>query len=136
MLCRAIITNKNLKLFKVKSDDRCTFCLEDTETLEHLFVNCKMVKRFWNEVRKELKTNRIWEARDIMFNTIENNPKLLSNFIVLLGKVFIYTKKCQAEKLNFEIFKRWTLNIKEIENIIAVKKGKTSQHELKWLSTW
>jgi len=41
--CRAIVTNRQLHDFEIKSTDKCDFCGETTETLVHLFCSCKCV---------------------------------------------------------------------------------------------
>ena len=45
LLHRAVVTNVQLCRWKIKSTNMCTFCAEDQETLLHLFINCKEVKK-------------------------------------------------------------------------------------------
>ena len=42
-------TNARLKRIKILDDDLCSFCNEEAETLEHLFLSCAHVRKFWNE---------------------------------------------------------------------------------------
>ena len=44
------------KLFRVgiKSSPLCTFCKQYTETLSHLFVECRKIETLWNEVKHNL----------------------------------------------------------------------------------
>ena len=42
-------TNARLKRIKILDDELCYFCNEEAETLEHLFLSCVHVRKFWNE---------------------------------------------------------------------------------------
>ena len=45
---RSIVTNVQLYVLDIASDNLCTFCREEPETLIHLFCDCKIVDAFWN----------------------------------------------------------------------------------------
>ena len=45
---------------KISDIDKCTFCNEEEETIEHLLTTCKYTLTFWKEVIKWLKNLRIW----------------------------------------------------------------------------
>ena len=46
----AITTNIQLKYYKIRDNDSCTFCNGDRETISHLFIHCKFVQPLWNRV--------------------------------------------------------------------------------------
>ena len=35
---------------KIQDDDLCTFCKIESETIEHLFHDCKFVKPIWKDI--------------------------------------------------------------------------------------
>ena len=47
---RSIVTNVQLHVLDIASDNLCTFCCEKPEILIHLFCDCKIVDAFWNDV--------------------------------------------------------------------------------------
>ena len=50
IITRSIITKKKLKQFKIIQEDKCSFCAEVTETVEHLFFACQLVQCLWSKV--------------------------------------------------------------------------------------
>jgi len=61
---RILVTNKELKLFKIKNDDKCFQC-KDLDSLEHTFLECPMSVQFYQEIL-------LW------FNTLNNTHINLS----------------------------------------------------------
>ncbi|KAL9989421.1 hypothetical protein ACROYT_G003968 [Oculina patagonica] len=47
ILHRILFTNSSLFKMKISATPLCTFCDLESETLEHLFVDCEYVKSFW-----------------------------------------------------------------------------------------
>ncbi len=52
---RAIVTNDYLFKCKIKDTDKCYFCGDDVETLEHLFCDCILIKQLWNELANKVQ---------------------------------------------------------------------------------
>ena len=48
----SLVTNKFLKISGINSNDNCTFCNNEVETLEHLFWKCQKVQKFWIAIKK------------------------------------------------------------------------------------
>ena len=133
ILSKALITNVQLKHFNIRTDNLCTFCLTETETVSHLFVDCKYVICLWNQVIDSFSNLTITrDAKSIIFNNVTNNAKHLENFIVLLVKHYIYRVRCEDEKLNVIQLKRYINQIRELEFQIAFKNGKKNLHKQKW----
>ena len=42
--------NKQLKLWKVKNNDWCTFCQNEQENMLHFFVQCPFIVQLWQDV--------------------------------------------------------------------------------------
>ena len=47
---RSIVTNVQLYVLNIASNNLCTFYCEEPKTLIHLFCDCKIVDTFWNDV--------------------------------------------------------------------------------------
>ena len=104
MLCNAIITNVHLAKWKIISSELCCFCDEAPETMLHLFYECNIIKRIWQEVAKFsenlVKTGDpfIINAENIMFNRTHKDAFHVFNFITLAVKSKIYTQRCFKER--------------------------------------
>ena len=70
----AITTNVQLKWYKIKESERCTFCESEKETLIHLFVRCKYVQPLWEMITEIFGINSITEVQ-VLFNHVANNPR-------------------------------------------------------------
>ena len=64
ILNRILFTNKMLFKMKISDTDKCTFCNEEEETIEHLLNTCKYILPFWKEVIKWFKMYNIHENLD------------------------------------------------------------------------
>ena len=93
------------KINKV-DNDRCTFCSLETETIIHVLFNCNKVKEFWLAMKNWLRiqANVILHLtiKNVIFSKQENNELL--NYILLLGKYFIYKTKFLANSIRVENF--------------------------------
>ena len=81
----------------VSSTCTCTFCRETAESIEHLLF---LSSEFWKHVLSWLKDNGIYietlKGWGIIFGkfNIKDNFTLI-NHLLLLGKYYIYSKRCQ-----------------------------------------
>ena len=88
LLLNAIITNKHLHAWGIKSSNLCYFCNMHIETVSHLFCDCTIIKDFWLHVWEEIKdrfptTEEICTSREnIILNSIIDNPKHVYNLFV------------------------------------------------------
>ena len=95
-----VYTNETLYRFGLAASPSCTFCQETAESIEHLLFSCKISSEFWKHVLSWLKDNDIYietlKEWDIIFGKfdIKDNFTLI-NHLLLLGKYYIYSKKCQ-----------------------------------------
>ena len=133
IIFRSIITNVQLKWYKIKDTNVCTFCQKDAETIDHLFFRCNYTLTFFRNVYDWLKiTDLKLDMITLLFNDITTNPKLVQNLLVLLGKHYIYKCRCSQEKPNFVAFKNIVYSYKQLEEQIAYKNNKIPLHLLKW----
>ena len=92
---KILVTNSFLsKINKIESD-ACTYCKEQPEKIDHLFLRCPKIRQFWNELRTWLYTNvkveLSLEDRKILFSFDGKNE--LVNYIYVLAKFYIYQNK-------------------------------------------
>ena len=113
ILHRIIATNTFLFKISIKDNNRCTFCNTHPETILHLFWNCPHTQLFWHELEEWLKQNcgHIRDLNltkeDIIFGILkQQRADVILNFIILLGKKFIYKMKYKNTKPCLQIFKK------------------------------
>ena len=125
ILNRILFTNKMLFKMKINDTDKCTFCNEEEETIEHLLTTCKYTLSFWKEVIKWLKMYNIHENLDelkILFGVLNNNCLDLVNHIILIGKQVIHHCRSKMIKPAFDKFLNWIKRVAEIEHDIAQRR--------------
>ena len=95
-----VFTNVKLYRFGLADSPSCTFCQEEAESIEHLLFSCKISSEFWKHVLSWLKDNDIYidtlKDTDLIFGKFDiRDDFTIINHILLLGKYYIYQKKCQ-----------------------------------------
>ena len=80
LLLRAIVTNKYLYFCKLSQTDKCYFCEVNTETIEHLFWDCSIVKNFWFKVFEKFK-----DVLNVLLGYKGEENTLLINHLLLLS---------------------------------------------------
>ena len=93
-----VFTNDKLFRFGFLHAPNCTFCNEESESLEHLLLCCKVSSEFWKEVLSWLKDNDIviesfTEISFFLRFFEETEDFFIINHILLLGKYYIYVRK-------------------------------------------
>ena len=80
-------------LFKIKSHDdgKCSFCKQYSETILHLFVQCKDVKNFWSELKTHLQ---LILGIDLAINpsTIILGNLLTKTIVIPLNTIYLAAK--------------------------------------------
>ena len=110
---------------------------KEPESLAHLLSRCKVSSEFWKEVLSWLKGNNLVTDS---FNEIglflgifeESEDFLLINHVMLLGKYYIYVRKCIGSLPSLRDF---IANIRRVYNIelhIARERDKLATHFKKW----
>ena len=129
---KRLLLTSTFFIYKIKESKLCTFCKEHDELITHLFIECKMTNIFWKEVSELLNMPINLNVKTNIFNCVNPNSKMISNAIVLFGKVFIYRMRCQEKEVKILTFKNWLKEIEQIEKFIALSKDKLSLHTNKW----
>lgn len=125
------------RLFKIGyiQDPYCTFCKVNQETSNHILFECPVSKFFWNTVTDNilyrLGSCCCLSLTNVIIGFLQEEMDLL-NYIVILGKTYLWTCRRKEIKPNFEHFKK-LLEIKyETEKYIALKNNEKNLFYKKW----
>jgi len=119
----------------------CDFCNASSESNIHLCWECPIVQLFWCQIKNFLneKLNTSIESmltyQTISFCNVDINNQIKSNcinYIIILGKYFIFKSKYQKTIPNFIDFIYYLKHNLNLEGLIAEMKGKTDAHQMKW----
>ena len=138
ILNRIVFTNEKLFRFDMAESDKCALCqTTEVESIEHLLFSCKISSVFGKHVLSWLRDNDIivenLKEEDIIFGKFDvGDDFLLVNHILLLGKYYIYSQKCQKGMPSLQGFIARTRRVYNIELYIARKRGTLNKHLSKW----
>ena len=129
-----------MKKIKATTNDFCTFCKEESETIQHVFANCKHIVPLWCKLSMHILQNTgkriVFHVYNILFGeTSFSKDNKIVNFIILYTKQYIYLCLKQkriptlCELIHFLKFKY------KIEKYAYIQKLQHSTFE-KWWSTW
>ena len=125
---RTLITKKKLKIFNILQEDRCSYCDEVTETIEHLLYNCPSVLGLWEKVISWLEKNNYYKL--ILLGPNSSDPLLYT--IILHVKHSIYKNKFKGKVPSLLQVQHILKNCMEIENYIAMCTSKLQYFLGKW----
>lgn len=128
-------TNLLLKKKNIVESEKCEFCNTENETIYHLFYNCIVVKTFWSKVAKywiEVTKNTKLELKekDIILGNLEFSDLL--NFVVILGKSYIFITKNKKTCPQFEEFIVLLKDKYKLEESLARKNNKKINFRKRW----
>ena len=135
-------TNARLKRIKILDDDLCSFCNEEAETLEHLFLSCAHVRKFWNDFLgwylQFSQTEINIDYRTVVLGWRTADPPLLENFILLTAKSFIFRSKINLNPPSLIHFKKVLISCYLGERYSCIKYNKKMSLMDKWspLNIW
>ena len=132
------MTNVQLKRWKILDTDLCTFCGREIESITHLLIDCDLVRGFWMEMKELLllftDSQISLTCKNIMFNSVVNQPKHICNFLCLIAKQYIYASRCKKEVPKMSQYRNIVNRIQNVEKNIAIKNNKVKLHFKKWRS--
>ena len=101
------------------------WCVCIKQSVRHLFFECPIVEMFWDKLHEYI-TNTFYflegieldfSFKHIFLNSVvTNNMSHLVNFVILVAKQYIYSRKCQNKRVRFDNF------IKIIENQMSIER--------------
>ena len=134
IITRSIITKKKLKQFKIIQEDKCSFCAEVTETVEHLFFACKLVQCLWSKVITWLEKENYHKLRLnenlILLGPSKNDPLLYT--IITNIQHSIYKNKFKEKIPTLKSLQHLLKNCMTVENYIAMCNSKIHLFLGKW----
>ena len=104
ILTRSIPTNRFLSKCKLAESDKCFYCKECVETVEHFFWCCPVVKTFWFNlfdvifVNREININL--DDAEVLLGGADNENKDVLNYLFTVVKKYIYNTKCKQQQLS------------------------------------
>ena len=113
-------------------------CSMEIETINHLFGECNHVQHFWTNLAMFLLRHNITINFSLKYvtlgitertNCIETQVK---NFIILLGKYFVFKNKYQGTQPTLEHFKLYLSQIIKVEKYIYFTNDRIAQFDRKW----
>lgn len=134
---RILGTNDLLTKMNIKQNNLCTFCLTETEKIEHLFWQCNVVNQFWEQVNQWIYTKGDYMLNINKYRAIFGMPQTNLfirpiNYILILTRYYIY--KCKMKNTNLDI-RIWENDVKQfiaIEKSIAIKNDRYEKFEKTW----
>ena len=98
VLHNILYANKMLFKFGKVTSPRCSFCKLHNETIMHLFYDCLIVKKLWNQLKSILSNNLNFpistpQSAIFGFWDLDTNEHLILNHLLLIFKMYIYNAK-------------------------------------------
>ena len=98
VLHNILYPNKKLFKFGKVTSPRCSFCKLQDETIMHLFYDCLIVKKLWNQLKSILSNNLNFlistpQSAIIGFWDLDMNEHLILNHLLLIFKMYIYNAR-------------------------------------------
>jgi hypothetical protein len=127
------------RLFKwnIEENDQCMHC-DECDTITHFMYNCTTVRCFWRHVEnwmaQILGVKFPLSVSDVLFGIPfhDDNILLHINYIILLGKWYIYTNRTNKSNLCTYSFVVALQNHLEVERYIMHTNGLQQDFEKRW----
>ena len=135
LIHRVLVTNRSLKLWKIKDSENCTLCNVESETICHLLWDCTHSKLIWNMlfnwINEKTQINITYSKKEVLLGIANYNMQFL-NCLFLITKQYLYACRCLDEKPNFGSLESKIKYYISVEKYIAIKNGKVDHHQTKW----
>ena len=134
LLLNKIFVNDILYQWKVVETPMCTFCNSQIETVSHLFWDCEKIKPIWRFLQEWLKEYDLklqLNVKTIIFNKTKEGS-LVTDFIVLLTKQYIYQCRCKKISCNTTQLSSLISTTHQMELYNVKVKRNLKKHVTKW----
>ena len=124
-------------LYRINKTDNniCEYCNQQTETIYHLFVECEIVKQFWNELQLWLNTHSTLtlnlDGKQIIFSN-QDRRNTIRNYLSIIAKHYIYTTKFTQKTLRIDNFINLLKKKFQSEKYIALMNNTMTKFFAKW----
>jgi hypothetical protein len=135
---RLLACGNNLKIWRIKESNLCEIC-KQTDTIEHFLIQCEPVSEFWTHVlnwwKSSIKVIFRIETYELLFG-IPNDEKdsIISqfNFVLLMGRYYIYKSKKAGTKLDVYLFLIECKNHLSMEYNIMTANNESEKFQKNW----
>jgi len=101
IIMRFVPTNRLLYKMQKVTSQRCSFCLLETETIEHLFFDCNLVKNIWLFIFSEWQrvTGHVFipTLQHCILGVYDHSVKFCAEVNVIILLVKSYIMKCKYD---------------------------------------
>ena len=117
----------------LKNESKCDFC-EDIDTLEHRFVKCAHVAKFWRDFETWWNAHNpnIQITEQIIMLGLYHKDNYTFNHLVLKAKYYIHKTVCNQMQVCFPAFRTYIQYHLEIEKTIFATQNKLDQFHKHW----
>ena len=124
----------NTRLFKIGfiTEDKCSFCKSDSETLGRLLFDCIKKKSFWRDFYSLSKEFAHLTLKDVIIGIIITECPLL-NYLLLIAKTYLWDCRRTQILPNITGFKLKVKNKFETEKYVCMKNNTLDKLNKKWL---
>ena len=134
ILHKRIVTNKKLYKMGLSENSNCPYCGIADETIEHAFILCETVRKFWNDIEYWLRTE---VEGDVKISNIEKimgtgNLECIKDKTILAAKKIIYRNRQTGKQYSITELKSMLRSQMLTEEYQASIDGK----DLGFLRTW
>ena len=133
---RRIATNDFLHKIGKKESDSCSFCVDDTETLTHLFWNCKFTQIFWKNISQwiidNLDLTNFSFSPALCLGLVDRISNLLLHHFLLIARHYIYSCKLRNTHPLLPIYIQLITSSMEIEKQVALDNNNLASFRKKW----
>ena len=123
ILHQILTTNRSVSKFKPEQNHLCSFCNAHSETIQHLFWECRKTKQFWISLsefinKRAIHSHNFRFTHNLVFFGVCDSIQTdnICNLIILMAKFYIYRCKVQKNDLNLKVF------ILELYNRYSIEK--------------
>ena len=118
-------TNILLNKMQVTENNKCSYCPNTVDYIEHFFFECPLVKEFWKYVERRISArvscNLKLSSKSILFgvdqNTLSKEQYIIANHLILVGKMCISIFKKAKSDFALEIIFEKELLFRKLENL-------------------
>ena len=137
VLHRYLATNKFLHKIGLVPSFLCTFCKRESESIEHLLIECDYSNKFWQDL---INWFNMIDIRVEALSEIDKNFGLwkrqtdfhLLNHLLILAKQHLYFCRNKGYLPSLKTYLAKVDLIYQIETTIAESNGKRTFHDVKW----
>jgi len=115
----------------------CTFCDEESETLEHLFIYCHVTEKFWLDFiswcnKLNISLDKLTDIDKLLAIWERNEDFLLLNHLLLIAKQHIYDCRNKSIRPSLRVFNSKLNYIYQSESIVMKSNNKEQISNTKW----